>query len=282
RGTTLMEGSGNSKSFICPYHHWTYDNTGDLIAAPSIKASDVFDPASCRLPEFRCTQWRGFLFVTLSELTPDLHTGLQALDAEIGNYHLEEMQLKYVAQDLWSVNWKSLMENYMEGYHLTPLHRETLHKVNPTRLCQHMAPGESHFGYRVGFTTRVPQDTIGHPDLSADERNSCVMAAIPPGLGIGIGSDYSSFICLTPESPESVNVKTGLLFFGDNWPDQDVEQAVALFQHTMKEDEDVLVRVRDGLRSNAYQPGPLAPQDLEGTVWDFYQYLSRHLATLPN
>ncbi|MEM7294874.1 MAG: Rieske (2Fe-2S) protein, partial [Pseudomonadota bacterium] len=47
RGTTLMEGSGNSKSFICPYHHWTYDNTGDLIAAPSIKASDVFDPASC-------------------------------------------------------------------------------------------------------------------------------------------------------------------------------------------------------------------------------------------
>ena len=46
----------------------------------------------------------------------------------------------------------------------------------------------------------------------------------------------------------------------------------------MKEDEDVLINVRDGLRSKLYQPGPLAPADKEGTIWDLYQYLSRNLA----
>ena len=277
RGTVLVEGKGNSKRFVCPYHHWSYNNVGQLIAAPAITARDNFDPKTCRLPELRCELWKGFIFVALSDEAPDLRLQLEGLDAEIGDYHIEEMQLKYVADEVWPVNWKSLLENYMEGYHLTPLHLETLHKVNPTKLCAHIPPGSGYFGYKVGFATRVRKDQIGHPDLSKEALNMCVMAAVPPGLGIGIGSDYSSFLCIRPEAPESVRVKIGLMFYGDDWPDDDVQNAVELFQQTMKEDEDVLVKVRDGLRSRFYQPGPLAPPSMEGTIWDFYQYLSRKL-----
>lgn len=39
----------------------------------------------------------------------------------------------------------------------------------------------------------------------------------------------------------------------------------------------VILMVQQGVRSEHYTPGPLAQPHLEGTLWDFYQYLARHL-----
>jgi phenylpropionate dioxygenase-like ring-hydroxylating dioxygenase large terminal subunit len=94
---------------------------------------------------------------------------------------------------------------------------------------------------------------------------------------MGIGSDYSSFLCLRPQAVDRVRVKMGLIFYGDQWSQQDVDNAIKLFQHTMAEDKQVLVRVQQGLGSRFHEPGPLAARDLEGTIWDFYQYLSQSL-----
>ena len=275
RGTVIASGSGNARKFMCPYHHWSYDTGGQLLNAPHMDSHQAFDRAGCRLPELACETWRGFLFVSLNPCAPSLAEELRGLDAVIGNYHLEQMSMRYLADETWEVNWKCLLENFMEGYHLTPLHRDTLHKVNPSRLCTHFEPGNYHFGYRVGFTSRLPDERVGHPDLSDEEMDTCVMFAVPPGLAVGVGSDYSSFLCLRPETPTSVRVKLGLIFYGDNWSDSDVEAAVELFQHTMAEDKEILLRVQQGLGSRLQQPGPLASRELEGTIWDFYQYLSR-------
>ena len=278
RGTVIADGSGNARKFLCPYHHWAYDTTGQLLNAPHLDAHEAFDRAGCRLPEIRLETWQGFLFVCFSDTAPALAESLTPLEGAIANYHLEQMSLRYVADATWETNWKCLLENFMEGYHLTPLHRDTLHKVNPSRLCRHLSPGELHFGYAVGFTERVGDARIGHPDLSEDQLDTCVMFAVPPGLCVGVGSDYSSFLCLRPETPDRVRVKTGLIFHGEDWREADVERAIELFEQTMAEDEQVLERVQQGLGSRFHAPGPLAARDLEGTIWDFYQYLGRRLA----
>ena len=101
------------------------------------------------------------------------------------------------------------------------------------------------------------------------------MFALPPGLAVGIGSDYCSFLCLRPLDPARVRVKMGLFFHGDGWTRADIDDAVDLFRRTMEEDKEVLLRVQQGLESRLHQPGPLASRHLEGTIWDFYQYLSR-------
>ena len=277
RGTVLVDGTGNSRRFTCPYHHWVYDSQGSLLAAPGIPARADFDPANCRLPEFACVEWLGFVLVNLDPLAKAPHTNLESLLPLIGNYHLEAMTLGYSAEAVWPVNWKSLLENYMEGYHLTPLHRDTLHKVNPSRLCRHVPAGDDWFAYQVGFSTRVDDEQLGDPDLSDDERNTCVMVAIPPGFAIGIGSDYSSYLCLEPRDADNVHVRTGLIFHGKEWDEASVTQAVKLFDETMDEDKAVLMRVRDGLHSARFQPGPLAPAPLEGTLLDFYRWMSRNL-----
>ena len=247
-----------------------------------MESHQVFDIEDYRLKPLGCEVWAGFVFVNLDADAAGLQPGLEALEKIIGHYHLEQMTLRYQADEIWETNWKCLLENFMEGYHLTPLHRGTLHKVNPSRLCRHLPSGPRHFGYSVGFTSRLPADRIGHPDLSDEEMDTCVMAALPPGLAIGIGRDYISFLCLRPRSPARVSVKMGLIFYGEHWREADIEKAVRLFQHTMDEDKQVLARVQQGLASCSYEPGPLAARDLEGTIWDFYQYLGRHLGRETN
>ncbi len=275
RGTVMASGKGHRRRIICPYHHWSYDATGKLIAAPRMEPRPDFDQANCRLPEFACAEWQGFLFVSLAAEPLPLLPNLAGLETMIAPYHLEQTALRYISDEVWPVNWKLLIENYMEGYHLSALHLKTLHNVNPTKLCRHFPPGEAYFGYRAGFSPELPRVQKGHPDLDDNQRGDCVMACVPPGFGVGCSSDYSSFICVQPETVERARVKMGLIFFGDDWPQSAVDRAIELFDKTMAEDKAILVGLNEGLKSRHYETGPLAPRDFEGPIWDFYRYIAR-------
>jgi phenylpropionate dioxygenase-like ring-hydroxylating dioxygenase large terminal subunit len=281
RGTLLVRGKGSGKRLVCPYHAWSYDLDGRLAAAPRLPARPDFDPALCRLPELAVAEWLGFVFVCLAAEPPPLAARLAGLEAMVRPYHLEQARLRYAAEEVWETNWKCVLENYMEGYHLSPLHRDTLHKVNPTRLCRHFPPGEAYFGYRAGFAPELPRTQKGHPDLSDEQAGDCVMFAVPPGFAVGCAADYSSYLCLQPEAPDRVRVRMGLIFFGDDWPEATISWAVELFRQTMAEDKAVLLAMTKGLQARHHQAGPLAPADYEGTILDLYRYMARRLAPLP-
>ncbi len=277
RGTVMAAGKGHRRRIICPYHHWSYDGTGKLIAAPRMEPRPDFDPGNCRLPEFALVEWQGFIFVSLAADPPPLLPALAGLDEMVRPYHLEQTALRYISEEVWPVNWKFLIENYMEGYHLSALHLKTLHNVNPTKLCRHFPPGEGYFGYRVGFAPDLRRVQAGHAELTDNQRSDCVMVCVPPGLGVGCASDYSSFICVQPETVERARVKMGLIFFGDGWPQGAVDTAIELFQKTMAEDKAILVGLNEGSKSPHYATGPLAPKDFEGPIWDFYRYIAREI-----
>lgn len=59
----------------------------------------------------------------LSPNPPPLGPRLQGLDALIRNHHMEDMATRYGAEDVWPVNWKRFIENFMEAYHLSPCTR---------------------------------------------------------------------------------------------------------------------------------------------------------------
>jgi phenylpropionate dioxygenase-like ring-hydroxylating dioxygenase large terminal subunit len=277
RGALLAEGRGNNRRLVCPYHHWSYDLEGKLAGAPRMEAHKAFDKSTCRLPQFATEEWHCFLFVCLAENPPPLTPRLAPLAKLIHNYHVEQMKMLYVADEVWHTNWKCLIENFMESYHLSPLHKTTLHLVNPTRLCTHFPAGENYFGYNAGYSPDLPRSQKGHPDLTNAEANNCVMFAIPPGLVSGIGGDYSSFICIQPETSDRVRAKLGLIFYGEGWPQEVVDHAVKLFNATMAEDKTVLVDLMRGMASSHHARGPLAPADFEGPVLDFYRFYSKRL-----
>ncbi len=277
RGAILAVGSGHAQRLVCPYHHWSYERSGELAAAPRMEPHTDFDQKSCRLPEFACEEWHGFIFTNLSPNPAPLAPRLQGLDALIRNYHMEQMATRYVVEEVWPVNWKCFTENFMEAYHLSPLHKTTLHPMNPTKLCTHIPTGEAYFGYNAGFSPDLPRSYKGHPDLTDAEATNCVMMAIPPGLVSGCSGDYSSFICIQPEAVDRVRVKMGLMFYGPTWAQSDVDYAVELFHQYMAEDKEVLSAMMRGLNSARYDRGPLAQPDFEGAALDLARYYSRRM-----
>ena len=148
RGTQVMSGQGRTETLRCPYHSWTYDLQGRLIRAPHMEQQAGFALDECTLPRIAIETWLGFVFVSLVSSPKPLAPELEPLQQKLRNYHLESMQTFYSVEWVWQTNWKSLMENFMEGYHLSPLHHNTLHPVNPTRLCKHYPPASSTLDMR--------------------------------------------------------------------------------------------------------------------------------------
>ena len=60
RMSTLLEGSGNTRSIVCPYHAWTYNLDGRLRGAPAMTLNESFckDAYSCRRSAAR-NGWAG-------------------------------------------------------------------------------------------------------------------------------------------------------------------------------------------------------------------------------
>ena len=79
RGTRLCtEASGKFADRIqCPYHAWTYDLTGQLVAAPHMDVVPGFTRDGIRLASVAVAEWDGLLFVNLAP-EPD------SFDSQIG------------------------------------------------------------------------------------------------------------------------------------------------------------------------------------------------------
>src|SRR5262249_54768145 len=129
RGMLIASGAGHTRNFVCPYHAWTYGRDGHLLRAPQMQETNGFDFAHCRLPEFPVETWNGFIFVNLDGHAGPLAPRLRGLTALLANYETDRMNHAYVEDEVWHANWKCIVENFMEGYHLSVLHKETLHSI---------------------------------------------------------------------------------------------------------------------------------------------------------
>ena len=236
-----------------------------------------FEPKKCRLPTFSSEVWGGFIYVNLDGTAPTLASQLEGLSNLIKNYHMADMVELHCEESIWDTNWKCLTENFMEGYHLSTVHRKTLHPITPTHLCKHFPAGQGYFGYFSVFPDDLPQRGKYHPDLTTKERQRSVMFAIPPGHVAGVAGHKVSYLYLQPDTVDTVRVKRGLAFADPAISNESLENAVDLFEKTMAEDKMQLENWRQGLHSKSVATAPLAPANFEGNVLDFYQYLARHI-----
>lgn len=278
RGNRIAEGSGNSKRFVCQYHTWSYDNKGKLLSAPFMQDKPSFDKSKCALPEFDSEIWNGWIFVNLDGNAAPLEPRLTDLQQLIKNYHQEERFLVFIEEDTWNCNWKCLFENFMEGYHLSTTHKNTLHKITPTRLCKKMGSGEGWTGYHAYYDPNYPPRGPFHPDLTEDEKINSPMYGVYPNLVVGMATNFTLFMCLRPNGVDKVNIRWGVTGLENDPDTQMVKDYVALCKDFNAEDREKLEVLQVALKTRHYQGGPLAPDDYEGSIWDFILYMSRFLA----
>ncbi len=278
RGNILAQGRGNSKKFTCGYHAWTYNNTGELLNAPFMEKAQGFEKKACQLPEFKSEIWNGFIYVNLEGKARPLAERLEPLSQIIKNYEMDKRQLVYTEDTTWATNWKCLVENFMEGYHLTPTHARTLHPITPTALCKKMVSGEYHTGYWSGYNSRYPDRKPYPESLTKEERRKSPMFWVAPNHVVGLATNNCVYMCLRPDGVGKVNIRWGVLST-ETADSKVVQDYVALCNAFNAEDKVKLESLQLGLQSQYLSPSALAPEDFEGTIWDIYQFMAKRLGS---
>jgi len=278
RATVLLEGKGQIRAIVCPYHAWTYGTDGALRGAPLMEDSPLFDGAACRLPEVRTEVWNGFLYANLDPAAGALAPELEGLDAMARNFAMADMTTVHVEEQRWAINWKSMVENFMEGYHLTPTHRTTLHPITPTSGCEHFPSGPGYFGYHSRYAPDFPDRGPWASELTPDQRRETLMFCVAPAHVVALAPNTMTWMALRPDGPGGVLLRWGIALYDGKAGADAIERAVTLARGYNGEDKLRLERVQRGLAARHAPRSVLAARDLEGTVWDFYRYLAGVLA----
>jgi choline monooxygenase len=275
RANIVARGAGNARRFVCGYHAWTYGLDGRLLAAPLLDQCADFRKGDYELPSLHCETWNGFIFVNLGSSPTALAPSLRTLEPHIRNYHIEERVHLYQTHEVWDTNWKSVAENFMEGYHLSTLHAKSLHDMTPTALCEKIPTAEAYTAYKSHINPKYPDRGPFHPDLTEAERRYSVLFCVYPALLVGVAPNATVYLCLRPLTAASTAIRWGLagVAQGSTLKEGYLNQLKAAFL----EDRLELEKVQKGMQTRFYDHGPLAPQDFEGTVWDMVQYMSKQL-----
>lgn len=162
----------------------------------------------------------------------------------------------------------------MEGYHLSVTHRETLYPITPTALCEKV-PGDRFFtAYRAHFDPAWPERGPYHPDLTPAERRYSLLFCVFPSFVVSYAPNFTLHMCLRPAGVDDVAIRWGVAGHAAG-PDRPETRAyVELCKSFNAEDRAKLETLQCGLKTRYLSSGPLAPADVEGTIWDFYQFMA--------
>ena len=115
-------GCGSRKLFRCGYHGWTYDLQGKLISAPEFEGQPGFAATDFSLTSVRTEEWCNLIFASLDPSAPALGPQLSQLAAQFRSFPFEKMKLLERRTYEMHCNWKTYIDNYLEGYHLPSVH----------------------------------------------------------------------------------------------------------------------------------------------------------------
>lgn len=282
RMSVLLEGRGNVRRIVCPYHAWNYTLDGALQGAPMMERQSGFCKESYRLPSVRCETWQGWIYVTLNADAPPVAEKLASLTELIASYGMTDYKETFYEEHVWDTNWKILAENFMESYHLPMLHRAT---VGPHSRLDEMEcpPGSDTFNYH--WITKEASLPIGqaHPDnqrLQGHWRKTTALLAIYPTHLVTLTPGYFWYLVLQPVGTGRVHIRFGgglaPEFIADPKAAEYMASLKELLDAVNEEDRRGVQAVFRGVQAPLAKPGHLS--HLERPNYDFARYLAQQLA----
>jgi phenylpropionate dioxygenase-like ring-hydroxylating dioxygenase large terminal subunit len=190
-------------------------------------------------------------------------------------YEPETFRLVHVAEEVWNTNWKCLVENFMEGYHLSVVHPETLHGYTPTGLARKLLGGDGFTSYAANYPKDIPTRGYGAVGLSEDERLRSTLFSVFPTQVASQAASLLVSISIFPLSASEIRVKWTMSTYGDDLDDETIANRIALWENVNREDREKLERMQVALNSAHALAGPLAEDNYEGTIRDFQLWLAK-------
>jgi phenylpropionate dioxygenase-like ring-hydroxylating dioxygenase large terminal subunit len=299
RGSRLVAGrSGKAQSarLTCPYHAWSYDLDGHLLAARQMP--DSFRRADMALKNLPVRVMEGLIFTTFAKEPLDLGGAVQALASSAGIHGWGAAKIAH--RELYSIkaNWKLAVENYMECYHCTPAHPEFAKRhvyARPEELNVELeragrkraealgivVPDVDQYGCEAAAgreSVAVMRSALHEGMVSATDDGRSVARlmgafAAPDGnstyFDIGPISDFLAYpdhgviYRFIPKTVDHTEMEVIWLVHQDavEGVDYDVERLTWLWKTTSVEDKKIVEMNQAGVNSRFFEPGPYSLQE---------------------
>lgn len=288
-----LEKKGNAKAFTCPYHAWSYDLDGELIAARMMDGDD-FEKSENGLHQAKVELIGGMIFVCLSDTPPSLKAMRDDLSDVFEQFGFDHMKLADQKSYVIPANWKLALENYQECYHCTPSHKEyaQIHALalNPEKFAKikedylknctnNIRKKQSSFFFDMTLEGEEGYEYGRHPMLPGMMSGTLGGKPAAPFLGTideydGASSEFlvgpvTFFLIYNDHMvgyrflPISVEECVCDVFWfvhenAEEGKDYDLERLTWLWDVTTQADKEIIVNNQKGVNSHFYKPGRLA------------------------
>lgn len=195
----VNEGGFQSlRSLVCPYHQWTYGLDGCLRHVPLQDDFSELKKEDHGLVELPCEERDGLVWLQLDrsrELNLDHH--LAGIGQDLQDFKVDSAQLFCRRTHTVKANWKLIHDAFLDGYHVTRLHKKTVGAFFPDCVSVIEEFG-MHSRASVGRNESVEADPA-----NTDSWNPRVLASFSytlfPNSVIIMHPDYTSLVTLFPQ-----------------------------------------------------------------------------------
>jgi choline monooxygenase len=260
RGMVMLAGCGNTADDIeCRYHGWRYGLDGALTAVPQRRTQfPDLDPASCGLLRASVGEWEGMVFVNPDPAATPLRDALAGLPDHIGSHRPGRLSLVGSADVPAACNWKLLVENHVDVYHLWYLHRDSLGDFDHNQFEHHQlgANWASYEPLRRGDagTARLTSGTRAIRDLDERDRNGLGAHLAFPNTLMASNAEFFMSYAVVPDAAARSHIEIRIRAEAG----ADGDALVAAARSFIEEDVDACEQIQAGLHSPWFAVGPLA------------------------
>jgi len=255
-----------------------------LIGAPFMQDTPGFSVGAHRLRELACDSWQGFIYVNLNPGAQSLSARLKGLSELVGDFRMPDYVPVFSRTEVWETNWKCLVENFMDAYHIHRVHKDSFGKHGSSEAQTELFDGEDCYSYHFVQEDEAPKSVYAHPDntwLSGDNRNRTYLINVFPSHTIQLQPDMLWYLSILPQGTECVEIRWAVsipaeILDAAEGRDKCVEEVMSLLHQVNSEDRPIVESVCRTTRSPEATRGPLSV--LEKNVWQFGRYLARILA----
>jgi len=246
RGRRLRDDErGNLEAIYCGYHAWTFDLDGKVISIPD-EEDWLGCPNACRedlgLTSVRSECWAGWVWINMDPDAPTLREYLGPVGDILDRMEWEHCRIRSHQTLIFPVNWKVVIEAFVEPYHVVATHPQLLRwghgKASPVE--EFLGPPHLHGGHYGGRDYELGGDSEFH---DAREYLYTTMENIYHTLhGLVHEDGLRAVTRVRDEGPEGMTIA----------------EAGALYGQYLREEM---------VKSGAKYPDRLTPKDLSVVEW---------------
>ena len=261
RAHQLVQGEGNTRMLVCPYHAWTYDWDGQMTSGPATKRVPGFDKSKVCLTSVATEDFHGFIFVNLDKDAASMDEWYPGVREEIGAWvpHIANLQPQEYVAVAEKCNWKVAVENYSECYHC-PKNHPTFVKGVVKPETYDIQPDKNQ-GYVLRHTTECQSlETMTYPiDLDSNEYAGRYQSwFLWPTFSFQCypGNVLNTYVWRADDVDNCTAIRG---WYTEHGEESQVirELAIQDRETTVQEDIRLVESVQRGLKCKGYVPGPL-------------------------